>query len=248
MSDYFIEGLDEPAELSGAPVLELSGVCAAYGRIEVLHGVDLAVGAGEVFALLGPNGAGKSTTLNVCAGLVPATAGAVRFAGRRLNGFAPDKLARLGVCLIPEGRGVFPNLTVAENLHMMTYAGVSRSDVEAKAYERFPRLRERRTQVAGTLSGGEQQMLSMARSLTTDPALLLLDELSMGLAPLIVEELYGVVKQIASEGISIVLVEQFARAVLGVADRAGIMLHGRVQKIGAPSELEEQLSAAYLGG
>ena len=248
MSDYFVEGLDEPTELADAPVLELHGVRASYGRIEVLHGVDFTVAAGEVFALLGPNGAGKSTTLNVCAGLVPVTAGAVRFAGRRLNGFPPDRLARLGVCLIPEGRGVFPNLTVSENLHMMTYAGVSRGDVEAKAYERFPRLRERRTQVAGTMSGGEQQMLAMARSLATDPALLLLDELSMGLAPLVVEELYGVVKLIAADGISIVVVEQFARAVLGVADRAGIMLHGQVRKIGAPSELEDELSAAYLGG
>ena len=248
MSDYFIDGLDQPSELADAPMLELSGVRASYGRIEVLHGVDLSVGAGEVFAILGPNGAGKSTTLNVCAGLVPATAGAVRFAGRRLNGFSPDRLARLGICLIPEGRGVFPNLSVSDNLHMMTYAGVSKRDVEDAAYARFPKLRERRSQVAGTLSGGEQQMLAMARSLATNPALLLLDELSMGLAPLIVEELYGVVKQIAAEGISILLVEQFARAVLGVADRAAIMVHGRVQRIGTPSELEDELSAAYLGG
>jgi branched-chain amino acid transport system ATP-binding protein len=248
MSDYFIEGLDEATERADAPMLELSGVRASYGRIEVLHGVDLAVGAGEVFALLGPNGAGKSTTLNVCAGLMPATAGAVRFAGRRLNGFSPDRLARLGICLIPEGRGVFPNLSVSENLHMMTYAGVSKSDVEAAAYARFPKLRERRSQQAGTLSGGEQQMLAMARSLATDPALLLLDELSMGLAPMVVEELYGVVKQIAAEGISILLVEQFARAVLGVADRAAIMIHGQVHRIGTPGELEDELSTAYLGG
>jgi branched-chain amino acid transport system ATP-binding protein len=248
VSDYFIEGLDQPDDLTDAPMLELSGVRASYGRIEVLHGVDLCVAPGEVFALLGPNGAGKSTTLNVSAGLVPIAAGAVRFAGRRLDAFSPDRLARLGVCLIPEGRGVFPNLSVAENLHMMTYAGVSKSDVEAATYERFPRLRERRSQVAGTLSGGEQQMLAMARALATDPALLLLDELSMGLAPLVVEELYGVVRQIAAEGISILLVEQFARAVLGVADRAAIMVQGRVQHIGTPHDLEDELSSAYLGG
>jgi branched-chain amino acid transport system ATP-binding protein len=228
--------------------MELHGVRAAYGRIEVLHGVNFAVGAGQVFALLGPNGAGKSTTLNVCAGLLPPTSGAVRFGGRPLEGLPPDRLARLGVCLIPEGRGVFPSLTVRDNLHMMTFVGVSRREVEAKAYERFPRLKERRSQLAGTLSGGEQQMLALARALVTNPALLLLDELSMGLAPLIVDELYEVVRQIAALGVSIVLVEQFARSVLGVADQAGIMLHGRVQKIGAPNELEAELSAAYLGG
>jgi branched-chain amino acid transport system ATP-binding protein len=229
-------------------LLELSGVHAAYGRIEVLHGVDLAIDEGTVFALLGPNGAGKTTALNVASGQMAPTAGSVSIAGRRVNGVAPDVLARLGVCTIPEGRGVFPNLTVREHLEMATFSGRPRQEIEEVAYARFPRLADRRGQTAGTLSGGEQQMLSMARGLATDPALLLLDELSMGLAPMIVEELYALVAQIASEGVSILVVEQFARTVLGVADRAAIMAHGRIQRVGSPDELEEELSAAYLGG
>ena len=230
------------------PLLELAGVRAAYGTIEVLTGVDLAVEEGMVFALLGPNGGGKSTTLKVISGLVPATAGEVRIAGRPVNGAEPDALARRGVCLIPEGKGIFPNLTVRENLWMATHTGVSLAEVEAVAYERFPRLGERRKQLAGTMSGGEQQMLAMSRALSTDPALLLLDELSMGLAPIIVQELYEIVAQVAAEGVSILVVEQFARTVLGVADRAAIMLHGRVTRVGDPAELERELSAAYLGG
>jgi branched-chain amino acid transport system ATP-binding protein len=236
------------ASPASEPLLELRGVRASYGRIEVLHGVDLCVDEGMVFALLGPNGAGKSTTLAVASGQMAPTAGSVSIAGRRVNGVDPDALARAGVCTIPEGRGVFPNLTVRENLEMMTFTGRSLKTVEAAAYERFPRLAERRGQTAGTLSGGEQQMLAMARGLATDPALMLLDELSMGLAPMIVEELYGLVAQIAADGVSILVVEQFARTVLGVADRAAIMAHGRIQKVGTPHELEEELSAAYLGG
>jgi len=230
-----------------APLLELANVRAAYGKIEVLHGVDLVVPEGSVVALLGPNGGGKTTTLKVASGQMAATAGCVHLAGRHVNGAAADALARMGVCTIPEGRGIFPNLTVRENLRMVTYAGGSLSDVEDVAYTRFPRLGERRTQLAGTMSGGEQQMLAMARGLATDPALLLLDELSMGLAPLIVEQLYEIVAQIAAEGVSILVVEQFARTVLGVADYAAIMLHGRVTSVGQPADLEEELSAAYLG-
>lgn len=237
-----------PDMQAGPPLLELSGVRAAYGRIEVLHGVDLAVPVGKVVALLGPNGAGKSTTLSVCSGAMSPTAGNVYMAGRRVNGAGPDQLARAGVCTIPEGRGIFPNLTVHDNLQMMTYTGTPLSQIQDVAYTRFPRLGERRTQVAGTMSGGEQQMLAMARGLVTRPALMLLDELSMGLAPLVVEELYGVVAQIAAEGVSILVVEQFARTVLGVADVAAIMLQGRVMKVGSPYELEKDLSAAYLGG
>jgi branched-chain amino acid transport system ATP-binding protein len=229
------------------PLLELAGVHAGYGSIEVLHGVDLAVPEGSVVALLGPNGGGKSTTLKVVAGLLPATRGEIRVAGRAVNGCAPDELARKGLCLIPEGRGIFPNLTVRENLWMMTQTGVSLGEVEAVAYARFPRLGERRRQLAGTMSGGEQQMLAMARSLATNPALLLFDELSMGLAPLIVSELYEIVAQVAEEGVSILVVEQFARTVLGIADWAAIMLHGRVTKVGRPADLEEELSTAYLG-
>jgi branched-chain amino acid transport system ATP-binding protein len=229
-------------------LLELRSVHAAYDRIDVLFGIDLEVPAGSVVALLGPNGAGKTTTLRVAAGLHPPTSGDVLVAGRRINGTAPEDLARRGMCLIPEGRGIFPNLTVRENLRMMTYSGASLSVIEGEAYARFPRLAERRKQIAGTLSGGEQQMLAMARGLATHPALLLLDELSMGLAPIIVEELYELVAQIARDGVSILVVEQFASTVLGVADLAAVLVHGKVARVGTPRELQDELSKAYLGG
>jgi branched-chain amino acid transport system ATP-binding protein len=228
--------------------LELLDIRAAYGTIDVLHGVSISIPPGQVFALLGPNGAGKSTTLKVASGQLAPVSGTVHFMGQRVNGWSSDKLARAGLCTIPEGRGVFPNLTVLENLRMITYTGVSLSDVEERAYHRFPRLQERRKQVAGTLSGGEQQMLAMARAMATNPKVLLLDELSMGLAPLIVEELYEVVKRIAAEDVSILIVEQFAHEVLGVTDVAAIMLHGSVQLVGKPNEVAEALQAAYLGG
>jgi len=232
----------------GEAMLELSGVRAGYGEIEVLHGVNLAVQSGQVVALLGPNGAGKSTTVKVCAGLLRPTAGEFRIAGHDVTGVTSDQLARLGVCTIPEGRGIFPNLTVRENLWMATQVGVERDRIEEIAFARFPRIGERRGQLAGTLSGGEQQMLAMSRALATDPAVLLLDELSMGLAPLIVGELYEIVQQVAAFGVSILVVEQFATAVLGIADLAAIMLHGEITAIGAPSEIEAALSSAYLGG
>jgi branched-chain amino acid transport system ATP-binding protein len=229
------------------PLLELRGVTAAYGGIQVLHGVDLAVPEGVVLALLGPNGAGKSTTISVACGLMTPTSGKVYMAGADVTGVAAEDLARRGVVTVPEGKGIFPNLTVKENLLMATYAGVGMEHVEAVAYERFPRLGERRSQVAGTLSGGEQQMLAMARGLAVDPAVLLLDELSMGLAPLVVEELYGIVAQIARTGTSILVVEQFARTVLGVADLAAVMVNGCIRAVGRPSEIENELSAAYFG-
>jgi branched-chain amino acid transport system ATP-binding protein len=152
------------------------------------------------------------------------------------------------VCTIPEGRGVFPNLTVRENLLMVTHTGVSLADVEERAYARFPQLAERRHQLAGTMSGGEQQMLAMSRALSTQPAVLLLDELSMGLAPIVVGHLYEIVAQVADEGVSVLVVEQFARLVLGIADRAAIMLNGRITRVAAPDEIALELSAAYLGG
>jgi branched-chain amino acid transport system ATP-binding protein len=230
------------------PILELRGIRAAYERIEVLHGVDLTLRAGSVMAVLGPNGAGKSTMLSVIAGLLPATDGDVLLAGRRVNGARADDLARRGLCLVPEGKGVFANLTVRENLIVATHTGRSASHIEEIAFGRFPALALRRGQLAGTLSGGEQQMLAMARGLATDPAVLLLDELSMGLAPLVVEDLYEKVAVIAREGVSILVVEQFARLVLDVADEAAIMVQGRVVAVGAPHELAGELSSAYLGG
>lgn len=232
-----------------APALELRGITAGYGRIEVLHGVDLVVPAGSVFALLGPNGAGKTTALQVCSGKLRPTSGCVHVAGTHVNRVAPEVLSRAGVCRIPEGRGVFPNLTVAENLRMFTYAStLSTKDVQERAYARFPRLGERRTQLAGTLSGGEQQMLAMSRALVTDPGVLLLDEISMGLAPLIVSELYDLVGQLAAEGLSILLVEQFARTALAVADYAAVMTQGRIAMVGQPSDVADFVNEAYLGG
>jgi branched-chain amino acid transport system ATP-binding protein len=238
---------DQITSPPGDSLLELRDIRAAYDGIDVLYGVNLVVPPGSVVALLGPNGAGKTTTLRVASGLHAPSGGDVIVAGRRVNGARPEELARLGFCLVPEGRGIFPNLSVRENLRMMTYSGRSQHEVEQVTFERFPRLRDRRSQVAGTLSGGEQQMLAMARGLATEPALLLLDELSMGLAPIIVEELYGIVAQIAREGVSILVVEQFARTVLGVADYAAIMVHGRIGRAGNPDELEAELSTAYLG-
>ena len=238
-----VKGLLEEAE----PLLELCDVHAAYEAIEVLHGVSFKVPTGSVFAVLGPNGAGKSTTLRVAAGLHEASKGDVLVAGRRTNGATADDLARRGLCTIPEGRGIFPNLTVRENLWMATFRGTKLSQIEESAYTQFPRLKERRNQPAGTMSGGEQQMLAVARAISTKPALLLLDELSMGLAPLIVEELYEAVGRIAKEGVSILVVEQFAKTVLGVADLAAIMVGGRVTKVGTPQQLEAELQSAYLG-
>ncbi len=229
-------------------VLELRDIRAGYTEIEILHGVSLAVPPRSVVGVLGPNGAGKTTMLRIAAGLHQPTHGDVFVAGRRVNGASPEELARRGLCTIPEGRGVFPNLTVRENLWMATYRGIKRSEIEDATYERFPRLGGRRNQQAGTLSGGEQQMLSIARAIATSPALLLLDELSMGLAPLIVEQLYEAVRQIARDGVSVLVVEQFAKTVLGVADMAAIIVGGVVRLAGTPTEVEAGLQAAYLGG
>ena len=231
-----------------SPILELTDVRAAYGRIEVLHGVDLVVPRGSVVALLGPNGAGKTTTLKVASGQLTPTGGHVHLAGRHVNGASPEEFARAGMCTVPEGRGVFANLTVEENLRLAAYGGVPESRVLDGAFDRFPRLAERRKQPAGRLSGGEQQMLAMARALTTDPALLLLDELSMGLAPLIVEELYELVGALARDGVSVLVVEQFAHTALAVAEYGAIMVGGRITAFGEPGDVADELSAAYLGG
>jgi branched-chain amino acid transport system ATP-binding protein len=240
-----------PIAAAPAPLaLELRGVRAGYGRIEVLHGVDLDVPAGAVFALLGPNGAGKSTLLKVAGGRVACRAGTVRVAGIGVDRHhGVDALARRGVCSIPEGRGVFPNLTVRENLRMWTYQGPRKAhEVEERAYARFPRLGTRRRQLAGTLSGGEQQMLALARAVVGEPKLLLLDEISMGLAPLVVSELYEMVAGLAGDGVTVVLSEQFVRTALAIATRAAIVVGGRVERVGEPGDIGEAALETYLTG
>ena len=235
-------------QIGPTPALELIDIRAGYGRIEVIHGVDLVVPPATVFALLGPNGAGKSTLLNVISGTVPATSGCIHIAGVHVNGAAPEGLSRLGVCTIPEGRGIFANLTVTENLRMMTYRTGSDPDtIEEEAYASFPALSDRRQQLAGTLSGGEQQMLAMARAVSTNPRLLLLDEISMGLAPRIVAGLYEHVAQLKERGLAILLVEQFVQTALGVADYAAVMSQGRIYRMGETADVTEAVSAAYMG-
>ena len=230
------------------PILEVVDVTAAYGRIEVLRGVNLTIPKGAVMALLGPNGAGKSTLTKVISGQKEITGGHIHLGGIHVADAPAEGLAKVGLCTVPEGRSVFPNLTVEENLLLMSYAGVSADAVLETAYAYFPRLKERRKQFAGTMSGGEQQMLAMSRALSSDPALLLLDELSMGLAPLIVDELYETVAQIAQSGVSILCIEQFARTALRVSDYAAVMTGGRIVATGEPEEVMETMSDVMLGG
>jgi branched-chain amino acid transport system ATP-binding protein len=233
---------------NGTPLLELRGIRAAYEKVEVLHGIDLVVGGGQLVAVLGPNGAGKSTTLRVMSGLMKPTAGQLLLEGFDVTGTTAERLADTGVCLVPEGRGIFPNLTVRENILMDTYTGRRTArDLQEISFDRFPVLRDRADQLAGTLSGGEQQMLALSRALSTDPALILLDEVSMGLAPMLVAELFAVVRELTTTGVTIVVVEQFADVVLEFADHVVLMAHGRVRLAGKPAQVRKELQAAYLG-
>jgi branched-chain amino acid transport system ATP-binding protein len=229
-------------------MLELCDVRAGYGPIEVVHGVSLRVPTGSVVALLGPNGGGKTTILNVCAGTLLPDSGEVRFDGETITKMPADGRARRGICTVPEGRGIFPNLSVRENLLMATQVGVPMARIEEAAFSQFPHLSQKRRQLAGTLSGGEQQMLALARAFATDPKIVLLDELSLGLAPIVVGELYDKVRELAEGGLSILLVEQFARTALPIADAAAVVLQGVIAHQGSPQEMEETLTASYLGG
>ena len=235
--------------MSTVPILEVVDLHAAYGRIEVLRGVDLRVPKGAVVALLGPNGAGQVDAAQGHQrpdGRRPA--GDIHMAGVHVKGAQPDELARLGLTTIPEGRSVFPNLTVAENLRLVSYAGVPADAGLRHGLLVLPAAAPApATSSPARMSGGEQQMLAMARALATDPALLLLDELSMGLAPLIVEELYETVAQIAESGVSILVVEQFARTALAVSDYAAVMTGGRVVATGEPDEIGRTMADVILG-
>ena len=230
--------------------ISVEDVRAGYGRIEVLHAISLDVPSGSALALLGSNGAGKSTLLKVISGQLTPTAGKVEVEGRPLGRHAAESLARSGMCTVPEARSIFPNLTVSENLLMYTFRrrGLRPVEVEERAMARFPSLRSRRRQLAGTLSGGEQRMLSMARALATEPRILLLDELSMGLAPLVVAELYEVVGAlVSSEDLTVVLVEQFVHTALRMADQAVVMVNGELVRRGTPDEIRSEVMGAYLG-
>ncbi len=229
--------------------LDIRGADASYGPVQVLFGVNLPVAEGKVTAVLGPNGAGKTTTLRVAAGLMPPSRGTVLLRGEDMTGKAARLIARSGLCLIPEGRGTFPSLTVRENLLLhCSLARKRMSQVEEAAYARFPILGKRRNQIAATLSGGEQHMLALSRALTTDPDVILIDEISMGLAPIIVERLLDSVAGLAREGRTVVLVEQLAELVLEIADFAAVMSKGTVVTLGQPGDVRDALEEIYLGG
>lgn len=221
------------------PLLEVSGLRAGYGDIEILHGVDLRVPDGSVVAVLGANGVGKTTLLRTIAGEIEPTAGTITFDGRPITGLAPWDVAGRGLALIPEGRGVFPSMTVDDNLQVFTRSSRADPARRDEVLDLFPRLRERLQQLAGTLSGGEQQMLALSRSFLARPRLLLVDELSSGLAPVIVESLFERLRDLRDAGVTIVLVEQYLHHVSGFADICYRVASGRVVFVGEPGELTE---------
>jgi branched-chain amino acid transport system ATP-binding protein len=232
------------------PLLTLDNIYAGYGRVEVLHGLSLEIPAGSVVAILGPNGTGKTTTMRVISGTLPVRSGRVLLDGGNITNAPADLRARLGVTLIPEGRGIFPGMSVIDNL-LVNRSAAPKSDRGAldHVFDIFPRLAERRRQRAGTLSGGEQQMLAMSRALLADPRVLLVDELSMGLAPLVVEQLYDVIGRLRDEGLTIVLVEQYITYALRLADLCYVLRKGEVDFVGDPAELQHSGAlAGYLAG
>jgi len=234
-------------------LLELKAIEVRYGKVQALKGVSLAVPAGGCVTIIGANGAGKTTTLRAISGLVPLSGGEIRFEGAKISGLPPEKIVRLGIAQVPEGRRCFPELTVRENLMVGAFlrrdrAGIAR-DLE-QVYQRFPRLRERSGQMAKTLSGGEQQMLAIGRALMSAPKILLLDEPSMGLSPVMVQEIARIIVAIRRTGVPVVLVEQNAELALRLAEEAYVLETGTVALSGRAAELHENehVRAAYLGG
>jgi branched-chain amino acid transport system ATP-binding protein len=233
-------------------LLELDNVNSYYGKIHALKGVSLTVEEGEIVSLIGGNGAGKTTTLRSISGLLHPKEGSVRLMGKDITRMAPNQVHKEGLGLVPEGRGIFPRLTVLENLEMGAYIEKDRSAIEERiehAFTLFPRLRERSSQKGGTLSGGEQQMLATARGLMSNPRILLMDEPSMGLAPVLVDQIFDVIKELNSKGTTILLVEQNALMALGIAHRAYVLQTGKIVLSGKASEVaqDESVRKAYLG-
>jgi branched-chain amino acid transport system ATP-binding protein len=234
-----------------APMLEVEGLAAGYGLTRVLEGLSLHVGPGEVVAVLGSNGAGKTTLNMVLSGLLRPRAGRVVFEGRDITGESPAEIMERGLIQVPEGRRIFPNLSVRENLELGSYrrARVNRARNIDRVFETFPRLRERMRQAAGTLSGGEQQMLAIGRGMMAEPRLLILDEPSLGLSPLLVEEMFALIRRLHAEGLSIMLVEQNVAQSLDIADRAYVLENGTIALSGPAAQVREdpQLKRTYLG-
>jgi branched-chain amino acid transport system ATP-binding protein len=237
--------------MADAPLLEIAGLRGGYGRVEVLRGVDLVIHPREVVAVLGSNGAGKSTLNNTVCGLFPAFSGTVRFAGRDITRAGTADIVAAGLIQVPEGRRVFPNLSVLENLELGSYrrGRERRATTLGRVFAVFPRLAERQRQSAGTLSGGEQQMLAIGRGLMGEPRLLILDEPSLGLSPLLVEEMFALIRRLNDDGLALLLVEQNVGESLAVADRAYVLENGAVRFHGTPAELlaNGDLKRAYLG-
>ncbi|RCX09129.1 ABC transporter ATP-binding protein [Extensimonas vulgaris] len=238
-------------------MLTIRNLCAAYGKVEVLHGISIEVPKGKVVTLIGSNGAGKTTTMRAVSGMLTPSAGEITLNGERIDGLESYAIAKRGLAHSPEGRRVFATMTVRDNLLLGAFPRLTgsrpRGDVAAdleRAFELFPRLKERRTQLAGTLSGGEQQMLAMARAIMLNPEVVLLDEPSMGLAPILVEEVFRIIAQLKERGVTMLLVEQFAAAALGVADYGYVLENGRISLHGPAAQLRHDpaVKAAYLGG
>ena len=238
-------------------MLQIKNLEAGYGKVQVLHGISLDVPKGKVVTLIGSNGAGKTTTMRAISGMIKPTQGEIALSGKRIDGLESFTIAKLGLAHSPEGRRVFATMSVTDNLILGAFPRLTGSrpkgDVAAdldKALELFPRLKERRTQLAGTLSGGEQQMLAMARAVMLNPETVLLDEPSMGLAPILVEEVFRIIGDLKSRGVTMLLVEQFAAAALKVADYGYVLENGRISVHGEASKLRDDpaVKAAYLGG
>ncbi len=233
-------------------MLEIKDLQVYYGMIQALKGISFEVNEGEVIALIGANGAGKTTTLHTLTGILPAKTGSIKFNGTELTKTPAHKIVKMGIAHVPEGRRIFQQLTVLDNLKLGAFTRKDKEGIAAdmkKIYERFPRLEERKTQIAGTLSGGEQQMLAMGRALMSKPKIIVMDEPSMGLSPIFVSEIFDIIEAIRKDGMTVLLVEQNAKKALAIADRAYVLETGRITLSGKASDLinDEKVKKAYLG-